>query len=134
MALDYSTLSTGQTVSHHVYRLDAETLDRYVDAVGDRSMDWGTDGGDGVVPPMSVAALSLRGIIEDLAVPPGSLHAGQELQFQGAVHVGEALECRATLVQNSVRGQWRYIGVQLAVEGDGGREVMTGKSTLVLPA
>ncbi len=130
--IDYSTIPTGHTFSHRVYRLDMAMLDRYVESVGDRSMDWGVDCVDRVVPPMAVAAMSLRGVIGDLAVPPGSLHAGQELQFKRPVTMGEDLDCKATLVQNSIRGNWRYIVVQLTVLTVG-REVMTGKSTLVLP-
>ena len=130
--IDYSTIPTGQTFSHKAYRLDMAMLDQYLESVGDRSMDWGANCVDRVVPPMAVAAMSLRGVIGDLALPPGSLHAGQELQFKGSVTIGEDLDCRAMLVQNSIRGNWRYIVVQLTVL-TGGREVMTGKSTLVLP-
>ena len=130
--IDYSKIPTGHIFSYRAYRLDMATLDRYVESVGGRSMDWGANYVDRVVPPMAVAAMSLRGVIGDLALPPGSLHAGQELQFKGSVTMGEDLDCRATLVQNSIRGNWRYIVVQLTVL-TGDREVMTGKSTLVLP-
>ena len=47
--------------------------------------------------------------------------------------MGDTLACRATLLQNSVRGEWRFIVVQLGVEDDEGREVMAGKSTIMLP-
>ena len=83
---------------------------------------------------MAVAALSLRGVVEDLAIPGGTLHVGQELEFVRAVPIGSTLECKATVLQNSVRGEWRFFVGQLAVEDKSGHEVMKGKSTLMLPA
>ena len=82
---------------------------------------------------MVVAALGLRGVVNDLAIAGGTLHAGQELEFSGAVQVGETLQCTATLVQNSVRGEWRFMVVQLDVQDGAGRQVMIGKSTIMVP-
>lgn len=111
--------------------MDAETVSRYVQAVGDSSL---LDSGRAYVPPMAIAALGLRGIIADLAIPGGTLHLGQELEFLRAVQVGEALECRASLVQNALRGEWRFMVVQLQVTNGKGQKVMEGKSTITLPA
>ncbi len=82
---------------------------------------------------MAIAALGLRGVVTDLAIPGGTLHAGQELEFNGVVPVSETLKCIATVVQNSVRGEWRFMVVQLAVQDSNGQHVMSGKSTIVLP-
>ena len=134
MAIDYSVLEPGQNISEQTYRLDADTVARYVAAVGDRSETFGDADRRDLAPPMAVAALSLRGVVNDLAIPGGTLHAGQELQFNGPVQIGETLECRATLLQNSVRGEWRFMVVEQAVHDGGGRQVMTGKSTIMVPA
>ena len=83
---------------------------------------------------MAIAALSLRGAVSELAVPGGSLHTGQEIEFKGAVQVGETLRCLATVAANSVRREWRVIVVKLQVTGMGGREIMAGKSTIMIPA
>ena len=133
MSIDYATLLPRQTVSRRSYLLDADTVARYVDAVEDRSREWNKSGDDSFAPPMAVAALALRGVINDLAVPGGTLHVGQEIDFKGAVQPGETLDCEAKVVQNSVRGEWRFMTVQLAVKDGGGRQVMTGKSTIILP-
>ena len=76
---------------------------------------------------------AVRGVVNDLAIPGGTLHAGQELEFKAYVTVGDSLTCKATLLQNSVRGEWRFMVVQLGVENGEGREVMAGKSTIMLP-
>ena len=134
MPIDYSTLNPGDCVSQKSYVLDAATVSGYVDAVADRSR---LDAGDGdldAVPPMAIAAMSLRGVVNDLQIPGGTLHVGQELQFSEAVSEGETVDCSATLLQNSVRGDWRYMVVRLVALDSKGREVLGGKSTIMLPA
>ena len=133
MPIDYSTLAPGQEISDRTYDLDPDTVSRYAAAVEDgASLRGGADGG-APVPAMAVAALGLRGVVNDLAIPGGTLHAGQELEFKAYVTVGDSLTCKATLLQNSVRGEWRFMVVQLGVENGEGREVMAGKSTIMLP-
>ena len=133
MSIDYSTLLPGQEISNQTYTLDSTAVSRYTEAVGDDSALCRDDDGRELVPPMAVAALSLRGVVNDLAIPGGTLHAGQELEFKDPVAVGEALACKATLVQNSVRGEWRFMVVRLDVEDGAGRKVLAGKSTIMLP-
>ncbi len=148
MAVDYSALVPGQRVSDQRISLDEERVARYTDAVSDDSAlssacgDSSTplttglveSNGRRLVPAMAVAALSLGGVINALQIPGGTLHAGQELVFLSAVPVGETLDCKATLVQNSTRGEWRFLVVQLDVEDGKGRKVMEGKSTIMVPA
>ena len=133
MAVNYSKLAVGDIVSTRRYVLDADTVSRYRDAVGDRSQVASGDDGGVFVPPMAIAALSLRGVVTDLAIPGGTLHVGQEMEFTRAVTAGEAVECDATLAQNSVRGEWRFMVVQVEVRNEDGQKVMRGKSTIMLP-
>lgn len=133
MALDYSKLQTGESVSSQSYLLDGDTVAAYAEAVGDRHELTSKDGLGLLAPPMAVAALSLRGVVNDLAIPGGTLHVGQELEFKRAVAVGETLACDAVLTQNSVRGDWRFLVVRLKVEDGDGHRVMDGKSTIMLP-
>ena len=133
MPIDYSKLNPGDSVSKKSYVLDAATVTEYIDAVADRSRVGISDEGRDAVPPMAVAAMSLRGVVNDLQIPGGTLHVGQELEFYEAVSEGETIDCTATLVQNSVRGDWRYMVVRLLTRDSKGREVMGGKSTIMLP-
>jgi len=134
MPIDYGDLTVGQKISDRTHLLDAELVSRYADAVEDRATLHSSVDGRPLVPPMAVAALSLRGVVQDLEIPGGTLHAGQELEFRGAVGVGTALDCSATLVQYSVRGEWRFLVVELEVVDSAGLVVMTGKSTIIVPA
>lgn len=128
MPIDYAELLANQVVSNQRYVLDDAAVSAYVKAVGDSSA------GTATAPPMAIAALSLRGVVQDLAIPGGTLHVGQEIRFNGAVSPPETLDCRATLLQNSVRGDWRFLVVRLEVEDSRGTQVMEGKSTIMVPA
>ena len=133
MAIDYATLSPGQRISEQTFRLDAETVESYVHAVDDRSKDWAPQGGDAFAPPMAIAAFGFSGLINDLEIPGGAIHGGQELEFNGAVQVGQTLSCAATILQNSVRRGMRFVVVGMEVVDGSGRQVLTGKSTIILP-
>ena len=134
ISVDYSNLAPGQPISSQTYVLDADAVSRYRDAVDDQSTLHSTKDGRALAPSMAVAALSLRGVVNDLAIPGGTLHVGQEVEIRGAVTVGETLECTATVLQNSVRRDWRFMVVQSVVEDSKGQVVMEGKSTIMLPA
>ena len=129
MTLDYSKFSSGQSISKRAFRLDRETVREYVSAVSDGTLEQGTS----KAPPMCLAAMSLRGVIDDLQIPGGTVHAGQELQFLAEVEMGEDLTCNAALVQNSVRGEWRFLVVEMETCDSEARTVLMGKSTIMLP-
>lgn len=133
MQIDYSELSVGRLVSDRTYTLDEKLVSDYTIAVQDMSESIKSNRGDQLAPPMSVAALSLRGVVNDLQIPGGTLHVGQEFQFKAAVLVGTTLVCQARISQNSVRAGMRFLVVNLTVEDVCGDEVMVGKSTIMLP-
>ncbi len=128
--IDYAALRAGDVVSDTSCSLGADLVRRYAEAVGDRS----PLAGSGIVPPMALAALSVRGVVRDLRIPGGTLHLGQEVEFSSPVRVGEEITCRARLSNSSVRSGSRILVVGLSVEAGDGRTVMTGKSTISVPA
>ena len=141
MPVNYSELAPGDEISSRTLILDEDSVDRYAAAVADPNVVHNADGMR-MVPPMAIAALSLGGVINDLEIPDGTVHASQELVFPRAVPVGSKLECTAKLAQNSIRGEWRFMVVDLrvtnkvvgGVAGEGDAKVMTGRSTIMLPA
>ena len=58
--MDYFALQPGQVLSQRTYRLDADAIAGYVEAVDDRSGVYEHGEMRGVVPPMAVAALTAR--------------------------------------------------------------------------
>ena len=129
--MDYSALKAGDLISDRRCHLDADTIRSYVLAVDDRSPL--ASSGE-VVPPMALAALSVRGVVQDLDIPGGTLHLGQEVEFTDTVVVGETISCTAEMAQNSVRGGQRVLVIRLIVEAGDDRVVMKGKSTIAVPA
>lgn len=134
MIQDYAELQPGQQISRHHYKIDEDLVAAYVAAVQDASHAPSDASGRRFVPAMAVAALSIRGVVEDLRIPGGTLHVGQEFEFSSPVRVGAKLDCVATLAQNSVRGDWRFLVVDCCVKSDADLDVMTGKSTIMVPA
>lgn len=132
MTVDYSTLAVGQEVSNRTISLDAGTVSKYAGAVDDATAQPGGPG-ETKVPPMAVAALGLRGVLDDLGIPSGALHAGQELSFSGPVEVEARLRCRATVARNSVRRGSRFVDIALSVVDEEDTEVMSGITTLIMP-
>ena len=95
MPATLAALPKGHEFPPTTFTLSTEWVDAYIDAVGDAAI---RDAGLGLVPPMAVAALSIRALIEASPLPPGTLHAGQELAFHRAVRIGEELTVAASIV------------------------------------
>lgn len=133
VSLDYSKLTPGKKILVQNYVLDSETIQRYIDAVGGNIPRSDGTGSLNLVPPMAIASLWLRGVIKELEIPGGTLHVGQELEFTQAARIGDRIECTATILQNTVRKNIRFMVVQLKVTNDVCQPIMLGKGTLTLP-
>jgi acyl dehydratase len=87
----------------------------------------------GLVPPMSLAALSIRALLDEASLPPGSIHVGQELSFNRAVTIGESLTVRAQITSRGERQGWVLMGVALTVDDAREASVMEGRATITFP-
>jgi hypothetical protein len=134
LPVNYSLLEIGNIISDQKYILTQKEIELYLKSVQDDSDRLFNDSGIELAPPMSIAALSLRGVVNDLQIPGGTLHVGQEMEFKESVEVGEDLRCVASVASNNVRGDWRFLAVDLSVLRSSSDEVMVGKSTIMLPA
>ena len=133
MFTDYAILEPGQTISEREITFDALTVGSYRDSVGDASEVFAGSNKENLVPPMAIAAYSLRALLEELVIRPGTLHTGQEIEFNETITVGETLTCHAALSRNSVKGNWRFIVVNISAMNESGKIVMFGKSTIMVP-
>ncbi len=112
------------------FDLSDEWVDAYAASVEDEAIG-ALDGG--FVPPMAVAALAIRALLENASLPPGTLHAGQELAFTAPVRRGEMLTVASRIASRGERAGWALMGVELRV-ARAGEDVMTGKATITMPA
>ena len=134
MPRDYAALAVGDTISDRRFPLGLDGVGKYVAAVRDESGVFDPAEESPTVPPMAVATFALRGVLDDLGIPEGTIHVGQEMAFLGAVVMGEELNCKAVISQNAVRTGYRLLAVGMEVHDGDGRQVMTGKSTILVPA
>ena len=133
MNKDYGSLQSSDLVSNRLHKITEDTLSTYLSAVQDESALLSDSNGVTIAPPMAIAALSLRGVIEDLKIPGGTLHVGQETSNMNLVPVGTELNCEATVLTNTVRGEWRFLTVTLKVTTKDETLVLSGRSTIMLP-
>jgi len=86
----------------------------------------------GLVPGLAVAALALGKLLEQVTLPPGSLHASESLEFHSTVPEGSELECRARLSQRSVRAGWvvSVLDTNTLVEG---AAAVSARATILSP-
>jgi hypothetical protein len=117
------------------FRLDADDVRRYLEAVEDRSNAYGQGPeGSAWVPPLAVAALALRAVLQQVELPAGALHASQDVEFRRPVPPGVALRSRARVAQRSeMRGAVvSVIEFEVEEEGTPGAAVV-GRATVVAP-
>jgi acyl dehydratase len=124
-----AALEKGHEFPPASFDLSDEWVGDYVASVEDEAIG-AVDGG--FVPPMAVAALAIRALLEQASLPPGTLHAGQELAFTAPVRRGETLTVAARIASRGERAGWVLMGVELRVARDGA-SVMTGRATLSFP-
>jgi acyl dehydratase len=128
------TLEKGHEFSVASFVLDEEVVARYLEAVEDEALPRLAEAERKAwVPPMAVAALALRSLMEEMALPVGSIHASQELEFVRTVDAGERITCRARLSHRSQRGGWWVLAVEMEGADESGRPVLAGRSTVMVP-
>jgi acyl dehydratase len=129
MPLSLADLDKGYEFPPTAFELSPDWIDEYTTATQDASRE--TLGSD-VVPPMAVAALSVRAMLENASLPPGSIHAAQELAFHGAAHTGDTVTVNARIASRGQRAGWVLMGVALEVSLDSA-QLVTGRATLSFP-
>jgi acyl dehydratase len=125
-----SSLQKGHEFPAAEFDLSPDWVSDYVAAAEDATIPaLGPD----AVPPMAVAALSIRALLEASGLPPGAIHVGQELAFHRAACVGDRLGVTARVVSRGERAGWVLMGVDLNV-ARAGQDVMSGRAVVTFPS
>jgi acyl dehydratase len=130
MTVSLAELHKGDEFPPVSFELSTDWVSQYVDAVDDCAI---LGLGEAAVPPMAVAALSIRAMLEHASLPPGTVHAGQELSFRRAARVGEVLEVSGRVVSRGERAGWVLMSVEMNVSA-GSDGLMDGRATVSFPA
>jgi acyl dehydratase len=122
-------LSAGHIFDPITFTVDPDRARAYRAAAGDALSLYDSSN---VVPPLAVAALALGALLEQVSLPPGTLHASESLSFKAPVLAGASLECRASLAQRSQRAGW-IVSVLDSEISHNGRVAVTARATVLSP-
>jgi hypothetical protein len=86
------------------------------------------------LPPLALAAFSIRALLDQAALPEGAVHVSQELSFLNRAEIGAVAVARARVATRGERQGWVLMGIEITVDDDSGAQVMSGKATITFPA
>ena len=124
-AITYEELTPGYEFPPASYELNASLISKYLEAVDSKGGEF--------VPPLAIAAYAMTAMSRSLFLPPGTIHASQELEFFRLVPVGTKVTCQAKVARRLTRGQMRMLVLEFNVWDESGEMVQTGKATVMLP-
>jgi hypothetical protein len=130
MTVSLADLPKGHEVAETRFKLTPEWVTKYVGAVEDDVI--GAMSGRSY-PPLALAACSVRALLEQAALPEGAIHVGQELNFSLVSGSDSELVARARIASRGERQGWVLMGIDLSVETDSGKEMMSGRATITFP-
>ena len=126
----WEDLGKGMELPPRTFQLSAPWVEEYKAAVDDGAIDKLEMG---VVPPMAVAALAIRSLLESVGLPPGAVHVGQEVAFLREASVGQRLRATAHVASRGQRSGWALVTIDQRIEDEEGRPVMNGRATVTAP-
>lgn len=112
------------------YELEPLIVAKYLEAVGRMSEQ--SSPAPEFVPPMAIAAYTMKAVVGSFALPPGSIHASQELEFLKMVPVGTTIDCRGRVVQKVNRGKLHLLVIEIEALNQDREKVLSGRATLVV--
>ena len=127
--LSFKQLPVGFEFPPTSYELTETLIAKYLEAV-DEETDFLAAG---TVPPLSIAACAMTALSQSFTVPPGSIHASQELEFLKPVPIGARVSCGGRIAQKLERGRLNLIVLEISVLDEDGEKVLAGKATIAAP-
>ena len=127
--LSFKQLPVGFEFPPITYELTESVISKYLEAV-DEETDFLTSG---TVPPLAIAACAMTALSQSFTVPPGSIHASQELEFLKVVPIGAIINCGGKIAQKLERGRLNLVILEINTMNQAGEKVMTGKATIAAP-
>jgi len=137
--LQYDQLDTGYEFPPASYDLDATAISKYLRAVGEsNSLYRQSDSPQvltGLVPPTAITTYAMTMLLQELSLPPGSIHVTQKIEFLKAVEIGTRIICHAKVSQKWERGKFQFLTIDLSVLEQTTKElVQSGKVGFILPS
>ena len=130
MTPSLSDFPAGHSFPPTVISADPGRVRAYLAATGDGLSIYEEEN---AVPPLALAAFALGALLNEVGLPPGTLHVNESLEFRAAVAPGAQVECHSRLAQRSQRAGM----IVSAVESElrvAGEVVGTARATVFCPA
>ncbi len=128
--ISYEELVPGYEFPPASYELSDSLISKYLKAV-DSSEE--IKGFGEFVPPLAIAAYALAATAGSLSLPPGAIHASQELEFFKLLPIGATIDCHAKVARKLTRGKLCMLILELNVFDQSKERVQSGKATILLP-
>ena len=112
------------------FTLQRTDVDDYLEATSDCSTIYANLS---IIPPLALVAHTLKEILERLALPPGTLHATQEVKCIKVVNVGAKIRGTLSLSRPLQRGDWQFVPAVFILRGTNDEIMLTGKTTVIVP-
>ena len=123
-------MKAGQEFPPAAFQVDSATVADYLKAVEEDNVIYQNTG---LVPPMALAALALKALINTISMPPGTIHVSQEFEFIDAVNTRDTLTSQARVSRVQERGKLHLMTVDISVVNQEQKPVLAGKTSFVLP-
>ena len=129
--VDLSEVSAGHVFSPVSIDLSSERLKRYLDVLEGSETVTGT--GASLVPPSAAAAMAMGALLQNIALPLGTLHTSQEIRFHSPLPIGTPTRCDATVSNRSSRGGATFVTLDFSITAEGeAAVVMEATATLLI--
>jgi hypothetical protein len=122
-------LSVGRALPRVNLTLDERTVESYIASVDDQT---GIYRRTGLVPPLAVAAIAKKRLMEVLHIPDGAIQSQAIFDFMGVVKSEETLHCRGVISEHWMRNSVNYVAVDIRVNGMNRRCVLKGRMGFIL--
>jgi len=134
MAVRLADLPKGHEFAATTSELTPEWVSGYIAAVEDEATDLGSASRFALdVPPLALAALSMRTLFDQAALPEGTIHVGQDLSFSLGSEPASVVVARARIASRGERQGWVLMGIELTIEDKNGTSMMSGRATITFP-
>jgi hypothetical protein len=128
MAMSLAGLAKGHEFAETRFELRPEWVAEYRGAVEDET-NVPED-----LPPLALAAFSIRALLDQAALPGGGVHVSQELSFLNRAEMGGVAVARARVASRGERQGWVLMSIEITVDANSGAQMMSGRATITFPA
>ena len=128
MTVSLADLGKGHEFAETRFELSREWVAQYRAAVEDESGD------PSDAPPLSLATLSIRALLQEAALPSGAIHVSQEMSFSLGSQSSDVVVARARVASRGERAGWVLMAIELEAEDEAGMPLMSGRATITFPA